>query len=162
MAHIFPVINQRREIMKKLIIFSLIIPFLFIGCSNPTITKYDYKEKNGLVDKNVEIKQEINKSDGKFEINFTKKQLPLEINLNMSKSAYGGKIQITGILQKGRLNVKLITGDNITVKSFVFNACKIDIKTGQFDLYGGPHKLIFEFNDAENGKIKLNYQVLTM
>jgi hypothetical protein len=151
-------IKWRKYTIRKCLILTTVLLFL-LGCNNTIIAKYNYKERDGLVDKKVEIRQIKDRTKGQIDIVFSKKQIPFEISIDISKFAYAGIMEVNGSLETGNIKIKLVTMDNEEVRSINCSTGKIKEKTDRFDLYGGLHKLIFEFNDAKEGTIKLNYQI---
>jgi hypothetical protein len=146
--------------MKKIIFIGIMLSFMLTSCGNTIITKYDFKELNGCTDKVVEIKQVKSKTSGRVDISFEKKEIPFSIDINGSKKSYELKIEVNGEFKIGSIDTSLVYNETrdktVRINSGAFK------KTIRTEYYGGPYKILIEFNNTEKGYINLKYQLLSL
>jgi hypothetical protein len=114
--------------------------------------------ENGLVDRSVSIKTLREKDNGQVTIKFKQKQIPVVMAFDTDTKWNVGNISASGRLQKGSIDIRIVTADNDQVAAYRCNSGKIHLED-RFDYSGSKYKIIITFNSAEQGNLKIKYSL---
>lgn len=149
---------MRRGKMSFIILIVLLF-CLISGCQHKYINEvYKTKYLNNKLDENVSIRYFFNNDKGEVDIEFEKKEIPLQFQLVCDPQTSSGSYSLTGDLNGGSITVVLLSSDGKEqYERFTYNSGVIKTKQ-YFDLYGGNYLLKIEFNKAVKGKLKFKFQ----
>jgi len=160
--------NKKVITMTRIISVSLLSILCIIGCGRSFKESYDYKEQEGLIDKEVDIEKIEDRNRGNdittVKVTFKEKEIPLTFDITSRRYPHTLEIVGTGFLESGKITAKLYGKFNghenerwtLTIESGV-----IDVSEG-FDFYEEDYKITFDYENAKNGDITFTYKLRTI
>ncbi len=146
--------------MMKFTKIIILLSICFVSCSRYSAENYEIKKENDLVDKKVSIERKHNGDIGFINMKFDQKEIPISYTFSNKNYSYQIRFKIQGYLDEGSINVKLLNkfnGSNIVWEKTLSNGNILLLD--RMDFYYRNYEILFEFNNAKNGDITIEYEI---